>query len=93
MSLNTTPSAETPVQALLAKYQSDPTFKEAFNAAESAAAAVLVAAQYGLTVSLSDVQALGPASEDLSDGLLMNVAGGAIGDGRVPNGAMNFTIN
>jgi predicted ribosomally synthesized peptide with nif11-like leader len=88
MSLNTTPSAETPVQALLAKYQSDPAFKAAFDAASSATAAVQVAAQYGLPVSLSDVQALGAASEDLSDALLMNVAGG-----EGPDPYLNFTFN
>ena len=76
MTTNSIPLAETPVQALLAKYQSDPAFKAAFDAAGSVAAAVQVAAQHGIRVSLSDVQALGPASEDLSDALLQNVAGG-----------------
>ena len=53
MTTNPIPLAETPVQALLAKYQSDPTFKAAFDAAGPTAAAVQVAAQYGLHVSLA----------------------------------------
>jgi len=78
MDTNNIPSAETPVQALLAKYQSDPAFKAAFDAAGSAAAAVQMAAQYGLTVSVNELQALGPASTDVSDAALAGVAGGAI---------------
>jgi len=88
MTTNSIPSAETPVQALLAKYQSDPAFKAAFDAAGPTAAAVQVAAQYGLHVSLRDVQALGPASEYLSDALLKNVSGGSPKYSDV-----NFTFN
>ena len=44
------------MQELLAKYQSDLAFKAALDAADSAAAAVQVAAQYGLTASLSELQ-------------------------------------
>ncbi len=85
-----TPSAETPVQALLAKYQSDPAFKAAFDAAGPTEAAVQVAAQYGLNVTLRDVQALGPASEDLSDALLMNIAGGVTGHESLDS--LNYTF-
>ncbi len=77
MNSNTIPSAETSVQTLLAKYQSDPAFKAPRDAADSAAAAVHVAAHHGIRVSLSDIQAPGPASEDLPDALLQNVVGGA----------------
>jgi len=37
---------------------------------------VQVAAQYGLTVSLSDLQTLGPANADVSDAALEKVSGG-----------------
>jgi predicted ribosomally synthesized peptide with nif11-like leader len=73
--------AQTPVQALLAKYQLDPAFKAAFDAAGPTEAAVQLAAQHGFRVSLRDVQTLGPASEALSDALLENIAGG--GDDRL----------
>jgi len=77
MTTNPIPLVETPVQALLARYQSDPTFKAALDAAGSTTAAVQVATQYGLTVSINELQALRPASADVSDAALENVAGGA----------------
>ena len=71
-------SAETAVQALLAKYQSDSAFKAAFDAAGPTEEAVRIAAQHGITVTLRDVLALGPASENLSDALLEHVSGGSL---------------
>ena len=68
--------AETAVQALIAKYQSDSTFKAAFDAAGPTEEAVRVAALHGITVTLRDVLALGSASEDMSDALLECVSGG-----------------
>ncbi len=75
---NSALSAASPVQALLAKYQSDPTFKAAFDAAASVEAAVRVAEQHGIDVSREDLQAMGPASDDVSDALLEKVAGGSV---------------
>ena len=74
---NKLPPAETAVQALLAKYQSDSAFKAAFDAAGPTEEAVRVAAQHGITVTLRDVLALGPASKELSDALLEQVSGGS----------------
>ena len=67
---------ETALQALIAKYQSDSTFKAAFDAAGPTEEAVRVAALHGITVTLRDVLALGPLSEELSDALLDHVSGG-----------------
>ena len=83
---NTLQPAETAVQALIAKYQSDSAFKAAFDAAGPTEEAVRVAARHGITVTLSDVLALGQASEDLSDALLEQVSGGSEED-------FNFTVN
>lgn len=80
---------QTPVQALLSKYQSDPAFKAAFDAAGPTEAAVQLAAQYGFNVSLRDVQSLGSASEEVSDALLGSIAGG---DGS-PDPVFNYTFN
>ncbi len=68
---------QTPVQALLAKYRSDPAFKAAFDAAGPSEAAVQLAVQQGFQVSLTDFQALG-ASQEVSDALLESVAGGGV---------------
>ena len=76
----TLPSAETAVQALLAKYQTDSAFKAAFDAAGPTEEAVRVAAQHGITVTLVDILALGSAGGSLSDALLEQVSGGS----RVP---------
>lgn len=73
---NQLPSAETAVQALIAKYQSDSAFKAAFDAVGPTEEAVRIAAQHGITVTLADILALGPASEDLSDVALEHVSGG-----------------
>lgn len=81
---NPTLSVVSAVQALLAKYQSDPTFKSAFDAAASVEAAVRVAAQYGIDVSREDLQAMGPVSDDVSDALLDKVAGGTGPTGNIP---------
>jgi predicted ribosomally synthesized peptide with nif11-like leader len=78
----------TQVQALLAKYQSDPVFKAAFDAAGPTEAAVQLAAQHGFKVSLRDVQALGSVSEDVSDALLEHIAGGE-GTSRTINISFN----
>jgi predicted ribosomally synthesized peptide with nif11-like leader len=75
----------------LAKYQADPVFKAAFDAAGPTEAAVQLAAQHGFRVSLRDVQALGPASEEVSDALLGNIAGG--GNADIPDLQFNFTFN
>ena len=68
--------AETAVQALVAKYQSDSAFKAAFDSAGLTEDAVRVAAQHGITVTLADILTLGSASEELSDALLEQVSGG-----------------
>ena len=73
--------AETAVQALIAKYQSDSAFKAAFDTAGPTEEAVRVAAQHGITVTLADILALGSASGSLSDAHLEHVSGGA---SRVP---------
>ena len=70
--------AETAVQALLAKYQSDSAFKAALDAAGPTEEAVRIAAQQGITVTLGEIQALTSASEDLSDEALEGVSGGGV---------------
>ena len=73
---NKLPSAETAVQSLLAKCQSDSAFKAAFDAAGLTEEAVRIAAQQGITVTLGDILALSQANEDVSDALLDGVSGG-----------------
>jgi hypothetical protein len=75
--------AQTPVQSLLAKYQADPAFKAAFDAAGPTEAAAQLAAQHGFCVSLRDVQAPEPSSDDVPDALLETIAGA--GGGSVKN--------
>jgi predicted ribosomally synthesized peptide with nif11-like leader len=64
------------VQLLIAKCQSDPAFKAAFDAAVSPEEAVQVAARYGIAVCTRDIIALGKTSEELSDKALEGVSGG-----------------
>jgi hypothetical protein len=64
------------VQLLMAKYQSSPAFKAAFDAADSPEEAVPVAARYGIAVCTRDIIALGAAIEELSNEALEGVSGG-----------------
>lgn len=75
------------VQALMAKYKTDVSFKAAFDAADSPEVAVQVAAMHGITVSARDIMALGKASDELLDEALGDVSGG----GAPPQ--FNFSIN
>ena len=75
------------VQALMAKYHADLTFKAAFDAADSPEEAVQVAARHGITVSTRDIMALGEASGELSDEALGDVSGGGKWD------ELNITMN
>ena len=65
------------MQALMARYQADATFKAALDAAASVQDAVQVAVDHGFTVAVADFTSASPAQDrDVSDDELEGQSGG-----------------